>query len=340
MGKDRKKGGGLFDDLFGGFFDFNGDGRTDIGEEWVALKILEEIDREEREREKEDRYTLIDPWDEWRFYCRDGSEYGLDPYAFSSEALYEEALEEAERKAAEEAERQRYAWRETCDFNNYGIDPEDFETEEAYNDAVEERKRSWAEYLSEDVRERAEELGVDPELYIDEQDFLFELELAEIRIRRAALAPEPGPKINASLAKALASGRKTAVLNALRKGFPDAKLSLGVRISMDPLDGAGEKCAYVLEHIQNEDGKWVLAYTSQDAAEKDGRGSVLTVPQEIGLRSIVRIKGIAGVLFRSRSSSFCLEKQEIETLLAELPVRGSPWDAICTRRTAAVRDIP
>ena len=332
MGKDKKKGGGLFD--------FNRDGRTDIGEEWVAFKILKEIDREEREREreKEDYYTLVDPWDEWRFYCRDGSEYGLDPYAFSSEALYEEALNEAERKAAEEAERQRYAWRETCDFNDYDIDPEDFETEEEYNDAVEERKRSWAEYLSEDVRERAEKLGVVPEVYIDEQEFLLELELAEARIRCAALAPNPGPKFNSSLAKSLTTGRKTAVLNALRKGFPDAKLSLGVRVSMDPRDGAGEKCAYVLEHIKNEDGKWVLAYTSQDAAEKDGRDSVLTVPQEMGLRSIVRIKGIAGVLFRSRSRSFCVEKQEIEALLTELPVRDSPWDAICTRRTAAARD--
>ena len=28
------------DDIFGGFFDFNGDGKTDIGEEWVGYKIM------------------------------------------------------------------------------------------------------------------------------------------------------------------------------------------------------------------------------------------------------------------------------------------------------------
>ena len=30
------------DDIFGGFFDFNGDGKTDIGEEWVGYKIIED----------------------------------------------------------------------------------------------------------------------------------------------------------------------------------------------------------------------------------------------------------------------------------------------------------
>ena len=30
------------DDIFGGMFDFNGDGKTDLGEEWIAFKIFEE----------------------------------------------------------------------------------------------------------------------------------------------------------------------------------------------------------------------------------------------------------------------------------------------------------
>ncbi len=33
-----KKNGGLF----GGLFDFNGDGKTDLGEEFIAYKIFEE----------------------------------------------------------------------------------------------------------------------------------------------------------------------------------------------------------------------------------------------------------------------------------------------------------
>ncbi len=43
------------DDIFGGFFDFNGDGKTDIGEEWVAYKIMEEcMQDDEDENEDED----------------------------------------------------------------------------------------------------------------------------------------------------------------------------------------------------------------------------------------------------------------------------------------------
>ena len=34
------------DDLFGGMFDFNGDGKTDLGEEFIAYKIFEEISKE------------------------------------------------------------------------------------------------------------------------------------------------------------------------------------------------------------------------------------------------------------------------------------------------------
>lgn len=39
---------GLFDDLFGGFFDLNGDGHTDAGEELMGYLFLTELEREER----------------------------------------------------------------------------------------------------------------------------------------------------------------------------------------------------------------------------------------------------------------------------------------------------
>ena len=47
------------DDFFGGMFDFNGDGRTDMIEAYMGFQILEEMDREDdpdedTETEKED----------------------------------------------------------------------------------------------------------------------------------------------------------------------------------------------------------------------------------------------------------------------------------------------
>lgn len=35
---------GLFDDLFGGFFDLDGDGHTDLGEEFMAFQLFEEME--------------------------------------------------------------------------------------------------------------------------------------------------------------------------------------------------------------------------------------------------------------------------------------------------------
>lgn len=37
--------------LFDGFFDLNGDGHTDIGEEFMAFQFFEELEREERRRQ-------------------------------------------------------------------------------------------------------------------------------------------------------------------------------------------------------------------------------------------------------------------------------------------------
>lgn len=43
--------GGFFDDLFskpfGGLFDFNGDGKEDLGEQWIAFKMFEEATKED-----------------------------------------------------------------------------------------------------------------------------------------------------------------------------------------------------------------------------------------------------------------------------------------------------
>jgi len=37
---------GFFDDIFGGFFDFNGDGKTTWDEEWIAYKIMQDVEKE------------------------------------------------------------------------------------------------------------------------------------------------------------------------------------------------------------------------------------------------------------------------------------------------------
>jgi uncharacterized membrane protein len=45
---------GLGDDLFGGIFDFNGDGHTDFTEEYLAYKMFEELNKEESNDEFDD----------------------------------------------------------------------------------------------------------------------------------------------------------------------------------------------------------------------------------------------------------------------------------------------
>ena len=41
----------FWDNPFGGMFDFNSDGKEDLGEQWVAMKIFEECAKQARETE-------------------------------------------------------------------------------------------------------------------------------------------------------------------------------------------------------------------------------------------------------------------------------------------------
>ena len=108
-----KRDGGIF----GGLFDFNNDGRTDAGEEWIAYQIMREV------MEPQDSGPAYD----WRDTCVDGSEYGVYPYEYDTGAEYLEAIK-----------REKYAWRDFCivDYDS-GIFPEDYETLEEYEAAVE-----------------------------------------------------------------------------------------------------------------------------------------------------------------------------------------------------------
>lgn len=62
---------------------------------------------------------------DWRYFCEDGWEYGLDCKDYATEEEYEEALNEA-----------KYGWREYCIDNDYDIDPEEFETEDEYLEMI------------------------------------------------------------------------------------------------------------------------------------------------------------------------------------------------------------
>ena len=127
MGKGNGGNGGkkgfrdsLFDNPFGGIFDFNGDGKEDFGEQWLGYKVFDDISKR-RGKQGGDSFDddFFDSDDEtdylWRLTCDDGSEYGVDPEDYETEEDYEEALNEA-----------KYGWRKTCeDMSETGIDPED-----------------------------------------------------------------------------------------------------------------------------------------------------------------------------------------------------------------------
>lgn len=124
--------------FFNGIFDFNSDGKTDLGEQYIAYKIFEETTK----KSEKNSYTgccsgtifetdSSDNYD-WRLYCENGFEFGLDPEDYETEEEYEEALEI-----------ERTAWRDTCeDGADSGLDPEDYETEEEYEEAPAEAQES------------------------------------------------------------------------------------------------------------------------------------------------------------------------------------------------------
>ena len=115
-----------------GLFDFNGDGKTSMGEKWIAYNIFKECTKDDDEDDDSYLYGGGED-DEWREYCEDGSDYGISPEDYEDEWEYEEALDEA-----------KYAWRDECeDGLEYGVYPEDYETAEEYEEALNEAKYGW-----------------------------------------------------------------------------------------------------------------------------------------------------------------------------------------------------
>lgn len=97
---------GIFDNPFGGMFDFNGDGKEDFGEQWLGFKIMEQLSSDE-EKDSGKLFYDEDSFDSfndepdylWRLTCEEGIEYGIDPEDYKTEEEYEEALEDAKTEA-------------------------------------------------------------------------------------------------------------------------------------------------------------------------------------------------------------------------------------------------
>lgn len=207
MGFFTRGGKNLRDNPFGGLFDFNRDGKEDLGEQWIAHKIIEDCEKTNRPTyNRSSNYMSNSFLDDdiadtsWRDYCEDGSEYGLDPEDYETEEEYGEALEEAKDKVAwrdfcedgsdvcvapeeyeteeeynEALQEARTAWRDYCeDGSEYGVDPEKYETEDEYNEALQKARTAWR-----DICEDGSEYGLDPEDYENEEEYEEALEEAK-----------------------------------------------------------------------------------------------------------------------------------------------------------------
>ena len=64
-------------------YDFDGDGKTSMGEKWIAYNIFKECTKED---DDDDSYLYDDEEDySWREFCDDGSEYGISPEDYEEE---------------------------------------------------------------------------------------------------------------------------------------------------------------------------------------------------------------------------------------------------------------
>lgn len=132
---------GLFgnnnNDLFGGLFDFNGDGKTSWDEEYIAYRIFEECTKDDNSSggsygsygsDYSGSYGNYNRY-EWRESCEDGTEFGVDPEDYETEEEYDDALYEA-----------KYGWREGClSYYETGVLPEAYETAKEYWEALSDK---------------------------------------------------------------------------------------------------------------------------------------------------------------------------------------------------------
>lgn len=180
--------------MFGGMFDFNGDGKTTWDEELLGFQLLREYAKKQENNSasnsasdfknnseshfhndfEPDVFNDTDDSDkyEWRLYCEDGFEFGIDPEDYETEEDYEEALNEA-----------KYEWRDNCEsVLDTGVDPEDYETEDEYLEALEEERIAWR-----DTCEAGTDYGIEPTDYETEEEYEEALAEAQEEISDAGI---------------------------------------------------------------------------------------------------------------------------------------------------------
>ena len=109
------------DDLWDGFFDINGDGETDLAEEFLAYEMFEALSEDDDDADiallsfatdDEDSthsFSEVDSEDindnhdySWRDYAEDGSEYDIYPEDYETEEDYLFDLEIAKEDSDED----------------------------------------------------------------------------------------------------------------------------------------------------------------------------------------------------------------------------------------------
>lgn len=160
-----KHNGGDGKKSFGGFFDFNNDGKVSSFESWLGLHLIQEgLKQFQASSSPASDDWFFSPDYSWRDTCEDSIEYGLNPDDFETEEEYNDALEDA-----------KYGWRDTCESGiEYSLDPCDFETEDEYNEALEEAKYAWR-----DICEDGSEYDLDPGDFETEDEYNEALEEAK-----------------------------------------------------------------------------------------------------------------------------------------------------------------
>lgn len=201
-GKGGKSGKGwsFWDDIFlkpfGGFADFNGDGKEDLGEQWIAHQIFEDMTKEAPPASRGRHFSPH--ISDWRRHCEDGSAYGVNPRDYSTPEAYLAALKEA-----------KYGWRKTVeDGADVDVYPEDYETEEEYEDALDEARYGWRMTAEDDE-------GVDPEDYETEEEYGEALEEAKYGWRKTV---EDGSDVYVYPEEYETEEEYKAVLEAIRAG--------------------------------------------------------------------------------------------------------------------------
>lgn len=92
----NNSGRSIWDNPFGGFFDFNGDGKEDLGEQWIAYQIFNECSKDSSSSSSAFSWDDDDEDSSWNELCEDAIDLGLDPDDFDDEDDLREALETAD----------------------------------------------------------------------------------------------------------------------------------------------------------------------------------------------------------------------------------------------------